>query len=321
MDELEMLRELLVKPGPSAEVVERGRRRLDGAIRGPVRRREIARRWSSAGVGLPGRTWLAGAVSVSAAAAAAAVLFASGAGAPVASARQLLLAAARTAAAAPEGSGAYWHLKQVEDGPGSQGTTTQETWTRRDGSSWILDPAGRGVWPWQGPAGFSVGVVQLSFAQLQQLPTDPAGLKAWVAEALKPVTATIPAEAAPGEIAVALSSLLYDVPAPAAVRAAAFRALAALPDVTSLGAVGGGQGLLITGPAPPADKFPAGRVPAGAGEIKLVIDPATSTVRSVTNYQGTETILVSQWTDRIPPVAKVPSKRTAAVKSTSRKSG
>jgi len=53
----------------------------------------------------------------------------------------------------------------------------------------------------------------------------------------------------PGYVLTTLVRLLTDLPVPPAVRAAAFRALASMPSVTSLGPADGGQALLITGAA------------------------------------------------------------------------
>ena len=95
-----------------------------------------------------------------------------------------------------------------------------------------------------------------------------------------------------------------NVPAPPAVRAAAFEALAVLPGVTSIGAVQGGQELLIPVQPPAASQFPGGKVPAGASQERLVIDPATAQVYSYTNFEGTETFLAAYWTNTLPPLAK-----------------
>ena len=103
---------------------------------------------------------------------------------------------------------------------------------------------------------------------------------------------------------VALLGNSASIPAPPAVRAAAFEALAELPGVTSIGAVQGGQGLLISVPPPAASKFPGGKVPAGASQERLVIDPATAQVYSYTNFEGTQTIVAAYWTNALPPLAK-----------------
>jgi hypothetical protein len=90
------------------------------------------------------------------------------------------------------------------------------------------------------------------------------------------------------------------VPAPPKVRAAALRAIALSPGVRWLGAVKGGQGLLFT---------------ASGTEIRLTVDPATSLVHDVTstsgsggkvNKQVTSSIVIAEWTDRMPPAVPGP---------------
>src|SRR4051812_21543209 len=115
MDELQMLDTVLAKPEPSQEVVDRGRRQLHRAARGPARRRST-RVLAGSGLGLV------------AAAAAAAVVISSGATpsgpnragretptpAGQLSGRQILLAAAKVAATRPDATGTYWHVKVAE---------------------------------------------------------------------------------------------------------------------------------------------------------------------------------------------------------------
>ncbi len=102
-----------------------------------------------------------------------------------------------------------------------------------------------------------------------------------------------------------LCHLLWEVPTPPAVRSAALRALATMPNVTNLGAVDGGQALRFSFAPMAADKFPDGKLPPGSGELTVVIDPDTATLISYTTYQGTTRILAAGWTDdrpeRIPP--------------------
>ncbi|HEX9034576.1 MAG TPA: hypothetical protein VF834_22250 [Streptosporangiaceae bacterium] len=111
-------------------------------------------------------------------------------------------------------------------------------------------------------------------------------------------------------MAISLTELLDQIPAPRAVHAAAFRALAAMPNVTKLGEVGGDLVLRISVPALPASKFPGGKVPAGSGHIKLIIDASTLTLRAWSDYTGTTTILAARWTNTLPriiPDSQLPS--------------
>jgi hypothetical protein len=300
MDDLQMLGTLLARPDPSHDVVDRRRHQLQKAMRGPVRKRRTG--------------WLAGGLGLTAAAAAAAVVVASGTTAPTAtpnsppaavqpSARQILLAAATTAERTPEGTGTYWFVKTVirhsKDSKPSQG----ESWTRRDGQSWFRGEKSHGkLIKTFNPSPFRLGGPDVSFEQLQKLPTDPAALKAWIADALKHSDVRTSSGRPDANIQKqiifdGLSSLVSQLPAPPKVRAAAFRAIASYPNVTSLGAVKGGQGLLIS--------LREGR------QARLVVDPATSRVRD-TNFfvsangaeawlpsTGSATI-VAEWTNLLP---------------------
>jgi hypothetical protein len=95
-----------------------------------------------------------------------------------------------------------------------------------------------------------------------------------------------------------LSGLLDEVPAPSKVRAAAFRALAALPHITNLGRVEGGYSL---------------RFAMGDGGTQLVVDPKTTTVMAegFTSFgggkqsMGTDT-RTGEWTNQLPPYQLVP---------------
>jgi hypothetical protein len=124
----------------------------------------------------------------------------------------------------------------------------------------------------------------LTYQQTEHLPTNPADLAAWFARYTPPASTT------DSWIAASLIALEWLVPTPPLVRAAAFRALAALPIVTGLGPVPGGQGLLIKQPR------------ADGGDEKLVIDPAAALVRSDTNGKSTTTIEAANWTNHLPRI-------------------
>ena len=231
------------------------------------------------------------------------------------SARQILLAAAITAAAQPARTGAYWYLK--ETGPGPAAATTTQSWYTHNGSTYTLLPPRHVVFLASPDAGFDVGASALTYRQIQRLPTTAAALTAWITRSFAhPVGPSGPAgvprarQGPPprselgGQVAMSLSDLLYQVPAPPAIRAAAFRALAALPDVTRLGQAHGDVTLRISVAAPPANKFPSGKVPPRANEIRLVISTSTLALHAVTNYEGTTTILAARWTSTRPPAVR-----------------
>jgi hypothetical protein len=299
MDDLKMLGALLAKPDPSRDAFDRGRRRLQETIRGPVRRHRA--RWLGAGL------------SLTAAAAAAMVVVASVTSAPAPhhrpatvtqSGQQILLAAATSAEQASDGSGAYWHVKTViTDFPGGG----YETWTKRDGETWrrhaktngkvvkdpFPDPPG-----WL-PGNFSVGGDHVSFEQLSQLPTGTAALKAWIlTNSIKPSQMSGPTSDPTFRRTVliySLTSLVSELPVSPKVRAAAFRVLASLPGIRSIGPVNGGQGLLIS-----VD---------GQGQQRLVVDPATSRVRNSSFYVDSDgsggqaagsVTVTAEWTNQPP---------------------
>lgn len=309
-DDLEILRDIQPQIAPAPHAVHSAARaalmeRAAGGAPAPAHRRRF---------GLPRVGWMAGGLGLVAAAAAVAVVATSGATAPTVanggrppaeqqlSGRQVLLAAATTAETAPEGSGTYWHVKTVRMGGSGNESFQYESWTRRDGQSWtrgkktngaVVKDTARSRWSLGGP--------DVSFAQLQRLPADPDALKARIADALRRSDVRTSA-GRPNAIMQkqgvfdGLVSLVSTLPAPPKVRAAAFRAIAAYPNVKSIGKVTGGQGLLIS---------PFGR------RTRLVVDPATSRVRN-TNFfvtaDGAEVripgsggaSIVAEWTDQLP---------------------
>jgi hypothetical protein len=271
--------------------------------------------------------WLAGGLGLTAAAAA--VILAvgmpggsarSGSGNPRAegfsrlSGRQILLDAATSAAAVPVRTGTYWYVDELA--PGSAGNMTTQSWYTHDGTVYTMIPQDKGVFLASPHAGFSIGASSLTYQQIQRLPENPAALAAWITRSFSqpsepPTTpggaphavySPPPRADARMAVAISLSELLDQIPAPRAVRAAAFRALAAMPDVTKLGDVGDDVVLRISGPPIPGSKFPGGKAPAGTGEIRLIINAATLTLHAWTDYSGTTTLLAARWTNTLPRI-------------------
>ncbi|MGV9777200.1 CU044_5270 family protein [Streptosporangium sp. NPDC003464] len=309
MDDLHEVGALLAKPEPSRDVIDRRRHQLRNAMRGaPVRRRGIGR--------------LAGGLALTAAVAAAAVvMIASGVTAPTASpsgppaaaqrlsARQVLLVAATTAERTPEGSGKYWHVTVVhkdDDGRVSE-RRRQEYWFQRDGQTWLRGPELKGggkIQHFTGAQPFRLGPLEMSFEELRRLPADPdalrAALRTGIADGvqrgdIRTSAGRLSAEEQDDSVFEALTSLISQAPVSPEVRAAAFRAIASLPDVQSLGAVQGGHGLQVS---------------LSSGQVRLVVDPETSWVRDTNFYvpqsggqlfitEGTASI-VAEWTDHLP---------------------
>ncbi|MGI5325300.1 hypothetical protein [Actinomadura nitritigenes] len=231
MDELTMLGTALAGPEPSTDTVDRSRHRLQNTMRGgPVKPRR-GKRWIAAGVGLT-------------AAAAAAAVVVSDLSAPdakkepVLSGRQVMLAAATTAESKPASSGTYWHTKlNLTMG---KVTHVSETWTRRDGATWLSAAPGLVSRVEKRPV---MQLSDLDFTGVQRLPTDPDRLKAAL---LKSVTVPAARENPQLFTVNLLQSVLSEAPAPPKVRAAAYRALAAMPHIDNLGRTAGGYRLKIS---------------------------------------------------------------------------
>jgi hypothetical protein len=162
---------------------------------------------------------------------------------------------------------------------------------------------------------------ELTFAQLQRLPDDPEALRDWVVDAVEDdLDPSVSADTLDLNVAEVLANLLLDVPAPPGVRAAAYRALADMPNVRSIGPTRdelgrAGVGILID----VADRATIFVVPRGgpykAGKLtrKLIIDPDTSHVlasqanvgESPDPVSGT-LILEVGWTDEEPHEPALP---------------
>jgi hypothetical protein len=320
MDELDMLKSVLTKPGPSEDTVSRHRRELQQLIRHHSRARSRRRgRWV-AGIGL---------TAAAAAAAVTVVLIMAPGTAPHArlgvaqrstavrhhpaaakhskqTVQQILLTAAASAQRAPAGSGTYWYVRVRAATGGTNRLLLAEFWIKRNGQTWIrnLGTGKRVIKLPRSPltlGPFFLGGKELTFGQLQKLPANPAALTKWiVANAAghggksggpSPSHAQTRAD-----IFDSLTSLLSELPATPQVRAAAFRSLAALPGVTSLGQVGGGQGIRFR--------------MLGGERATLIIDPSTGQIRA-TNFfvdnQGAtywqpipNATVTGQWTDTLP---------------------
>lgn len=323
MDEMRLLAEFraAVSP-PDARTLAAGRARVLGAdVRGTVSRLRRFRRRRT--------RWVVGMVGLTGGAAALAAVMATGSAvAPITtgsrggqqavsvsrlSGRQILLAAATTAAAAPASTGTYWYLKASIPAPAGASNITMSAWYTHDGTEYDQVPNRNVVWESSPDGGFAVGADKLTYAQIQDLPTTPGALEAWIIQSFSHPASGPSSQPAP-QPAVSepasyyaddpglLVDLLYQVPAPPAVRAAAFRELASMPGVTKLGEVNGGVVLSVSVSEPPANKFPSGQVPAGADEMRLVIDSSTFTLRSFSNYEGTTTILAAKWTNNLPEI-------------------
>ncbi len=163
---------------------------------------------------------------------------------------------------------------------------------------------------------------ELTFAQLQRLPADPDALRAWVVDAVEDdLDPAAPADIVDYNVAEVLGNLLLDVPVPPGVRAAAYRALADMPNVTSSGPTRddlgrAGIGILIgTGGDWVGIVAPGSRPFKFAGDLtrKLTIDRDTSHVLASQTSVGKGSDPVSAtlimevgWTDEKPHEPALP---------------
>ena len=161
---------------------------------------------------------------------------------------------------------------------------------------------------------------ELTFEQLQRLPAEPDALRDWAIHAVKnDLDDSASTDLVEYSLADVLAGLLVDVPVPPDVRAAAYRALADLPNVTSTGptqdALGrAGTGILIDGGDIEGYYLPrGGRFEAGQLSRMLIIDPHTSHVlahqASVDDsFDPSRSTLILEvgWTDEEPHKPAMP---------------
>ncbi|WP_103342163.1 CU044_5270 family protein [Amycolatopsis sp. CA-126428] len=212
--------------------------------------------------------------------------------APVVTGTQVLLAAATVAEHSPDGTGKYWHIKTTSD------KQTYEDWYTADGHLFFRGAKSGGKVMALGRYSLRLAATEVTFEQLRTLPTDPAALRDWLVNAIahsgaRTSAGPFTAEDRERELLLSMVSLVSTLPASPAVRAAAFRSIAAYPGVQDLGPVPGGHGF---------------RLP---GEYRLVVDPSTGRINRTSMYvtadgaisqfadpQGAE--VSSEWTDSLP---------------------
>jgi hypothetical protein len=155
---------------------------------------------------------------------------------------------------------------------------------------------------------------ELTFAQLQRLPADASALRAWVINSVKDdLDPAASADIIDYNVADVLGNLLVDVPVPPRVRAAAYRALADMPNVTSIGptrddlgragvgiSIDAGVGAVVIGPGGHTSE-------PGDFTRMLIIDPDTSHVLADqtargegSDFVGATLLLEVGWTDVRP---------------------
>lgn len=338
MDELQMIATMLDEP-PAPETQASVRRRLLDGMREPQRPARSDRRgpvlWSGFGLAATAAA-VTGAVVLSTGSAPRAPDPGHGpAAARPMSARTALLTAAEHAEAAPA-TGEYWHVLSVQSrafhnergGYWMLGRQLIGQWSRPDGRSWT-GYRGLGAVPMSaedapafrrdgspdpnpispaldrdtGTKTFLVCDRDMTFKQVQALPTDPGELRGALRRAIPrdhPTAGRTPDEV----VKNCATDLLSYVPAPPKVRAAAYRMLAATPGVTAMGEVADERGRTGVGLRV--------RVLRGVADT-VIIDPGSSLVlstsRTVPGVPGkVDKVLYLEagWTDGGPRIPALP---------------
>jgi hypothetical protein len=210
-------------------------------------------------------------------------------------------------------------VKVLSSGAANGESWVAETWTARDGRTWTRETyrnpgvpspspsavaqGGSEITELSPPNPYRLGGAAVTLEQLRALPTEPAALRARIENLItnggvRTSAGRLTAAQRQRAVFEGLVSLVSQLPAPPDVRAAAFRAFTSYPAVESIGAVDGGQGLLIS--------FVAGEPPA-----RLVIDPATAQIRrtnvvvladggTMAAAEGGTFTLTAEWTATLP---------------------
>ncbi|MET7330656.1 hypothetical protein [Nonomuraea sp. NPDC005650] len=189
-------------------------------------------------------------------------------------------------------------------------------WSRTaDGQTVALStqPAKGHVSPARGDNTFLLAGQRLTYEEVQRLPADPNALKSWLAQAARVSRAQ--ENAVDRDVTWALPDLLYRLPAPKEVRAAAYQALLTMPGVRARGKTVDGAGR--TGMALSIEFQTGDRKEPTKATTDLVIDTGTMLLlsegqTSVINGKesrgeaGNQTVLQAGWTDAAPAVPALP---------------
>jgi hypothetical protein len=302
MNDLEQIAATLAKPGPSQETTAAGRARLARETRAPR-----TRPWIEAGRSrVRIFAWTSGAITAGATAAAVLMTLTSvgATKAADASARPVLMAAASTAETTPAATGKYWHtvVDTVVKGKANGKDVTpwvsgSSLWAARDGRAWHSGTENGKPTPLKRTWKFGLCDKEVGFDQIEALPSTPDALRASMTEAMKHNDdGPVPAAYQDDFVTGCMIDLLYSLPAPAKIRAAAFRSLAAMPHSEKLGTrtdhLGRvGEALSITN---------------GDTRTLLIINPHTATVlefdRTVSGAKSIDqrtTVRTTGWTNTL----------------------
>jgi hypothetical protein len=160
------------------------------------------------------------------------------------------------------------------------------------------------------PATFHVAGQQLSYEELQRLPADPVGLKAWLEKAGK--VGKVPGNVIDRYVTQALVSLLHEVPVPKEVRTAAYEALPTMPGVRSLGKIKDARGRTGEGLSAISQKedtlLVTTQVIVGTDTMSLLADSVKTTIdgKPSPNETSTATLLQVGWSNDKPSIPALP---------------
>jgi hypothetical protein len=202
------------------------------------------------------------------------------------SGRDILLTAARHLEATPATTGKYWHIATNSAG-------LDERWISRhpNGQSWMRGIVDGAIEKDPDPQAFDFNIEgrDMSLDQLTQLPTDPAALKAFL---LAPYSADYQREH-PADFVSRLFGEAFDLttdPVSPDVRAAAYRLIADMPGVESLGTVHDSNGRVGEAVA----------IGTGNDRSTLIIDPTSGSVLEYDFGGAANVIVATGWTDAVP---------------------
>jgi len=162
-------------------------------------------------------------------------------------------------------------------------------------------PGAREVTVEPGGSGFDLGGTPLTYAQIRALPTDPDKLKARLIElddAAGRDGAWTPDQIATWRVEMLFSqswTLLSQLPAPAAVRAATYRMLAGLPGLTVTENVRDAKGRTGTGIG-----YAYRNADGSSVETRLVIDPDTGSLLAYDQKSDATLLLDARFSDAAP---------------------
>ncbi|MER6826550.1 CU044_5270 family protein [Streptosporangium sp. NPDC000563] len=190
------------------------------------------------------------------------------------------------------------------DGSPSEWAGVAPSWSSSGGETLSSSPGEGLLKPVTGRTAFSVAGRDMTFEQIRELPADPAALK----DRISSMVRGAPRGSDSGVLADALSGLLWSKPSSPEVRAAAYRALAELPNVRYLGTARDERGRKGA-----AFSFTVRTSPTAPALVQrtLIIDVASSRVLSSTDAGGpgeeeVEVVLEAGWTDDKPAPPSLP---------------